>query len=50
MSIVYCDIECGGDCKNCNEYSEEYGCMLRPCNRDKAKQLDGAIESSKNEK
>ena len=47
MSIVYCDIECGGDCKNCNEYSEEYGCMLRDRVLDV---LNGTIENSKNEK
>lgn len=39
MSRVYFEFECDGECKKCGSYSEEYGCLLRPCNRNKLEEL-----------
>jgi len=36
--------ECGGNCKSCNEWNKNYGCMLRPCNRNKLDEPDEVNE------
>lgn len=30
---VYCEVECDGECKGCDCYDKEYGCLLRICDK-----------------